>query len=136
MKTRHHFVVQWGDTDAAGIVFYPNFYKWMDESINDLFKQLDISLNRLFDVEKIAIPQLECFCQFRKPLRFEDPFIIENKLELLKEKTFKVSHTFILDGQVIAEGYSIRCWTDFSFVPKAIPIPDFIKEKIESYVPF
>lgn len=23
--------VHWGDTDAAGIVFYPNYYKWMDE---------------------------------------------------------------------------------------------------------
>ncbi len=136
MITRHNFIVEWGETDAAGIVFFPNFYKWMDESINDIFRQLDISLKDLFETERIAIPQLECFCKFIKPLRFNDEFIIENKLEFLSQskKTFKITHTFLLNGQVIAEGYSIKCWTDFSSVPRAISVPDFVREKIENFI--
>lgn len=131
MKTKHHFTVKWGDTDTAGIVYNPNFYKWMDESIHEIFEQLDISIRELFEVQKIGIPILEGFCEFRRPLRYNDSFIIENELEIIREKTFKVTHQFLFNGEVIAEGRSIRCWTDFSDIPKAIPIPTFIRERIE-----
>ena len=36
----YSFQVRWGDTDAAGIVYYPNFYKWMDEATHEYFKKL------------------------------------------------------------------------------------------------
>ena len=35
MIVDYSFKVRWGDTDAAGIVFYPNFYKWMDEATHE-----------------------------------------------------------------------------------------------------
>ena len=28
----YRFKIRFGDTDAAGIVFYPNYYRWMDEA--------------------------------------------------------------------------------------------------------
>ena len=30
MASDYRFKVRWGDTDPATIVFFPNFYRWMD----------------------------------------------------------------------------------------------------------
>lgn len=31
------FQIQWGDTDRAGIVYYPNYYKWFDLAGHNFF---------------------------------------------------------------------------------------------------
>jgi acyl-CoA thioester hydrolase len=37
MKKFHYiFKVEWGDTDAAGIVYSPNDYKWMDQATHSV----------------------------------------------------------------------------------------------------
>jgi acyl-CoA thioesterase FadM len=40
MGAAHRIVlpVEWGDTDAAGIVFYPNYYRWFDRAAHALLR--------------------------------------------------------------------------------------------------
>jgi acyl-CoA thioesterase FadM len=56
-KIECRFQVQWGDTDAAGIVFYRNFYKWMDEATHHFFAELGYPTAALFE-QKIGLPIL------------------------------------------------------------------------------
>ena len=35
--------VQWGDCDPYGIVFYPNFYKWMDRDQWSYFNKIKMN---------------------------------------------------------------------------------------------
>ena len=34
--------IQWGDCDPAGIVFYPNFFRWMDAATWHFFDAASI----------------------------------------------------------------------------------------------
>ena len=36
--------VEWGDCDPYGIVFYPNFYKWMDSSQWSYFNKIKLQI--------------------------------------------------------------------------------------------
>jgi 4-hydroxybenzoyl-CoA thioesterase len=134
MRTEYLFQVQWGDTDAAGIVFYPNFYKWMDEATHDYLKQIGYPSSKLFAELKIGVPLLEANCVFKKPLLFEDSVVIQSFVEELYNKVFKIKHVFIRGDQIVAEGYGVRAWTSFEGKPKAHPIPDDIRMTMLSHV--
>jgi 4-hydroxybenzoyl-CoA thioesterase len=122
--------VSWGDTDAAGIVFYPNFYKWMDKASHHFFSTLGCSTSQLFK-EKIGLPIIEAKCQFHSPLLFDDDVCIRSSIEELRDKAFKIQHQFLKEGIKVAEGYEIRIWAKFHGENlKAVPIPEEVRRKM------
>jgi 4-hydroxybenzoyl-CoA thioesterase len=130
MIVEYPFRVRWGDTDAAGIVFYPNFYKWMDEATHEFFAAIGLPTSILYVEQQIATPLLEANCQFKRPLLFEDDVIVRSTVVELHQKVFKISHRFFKDEQIVAEGYEIRAWTSFKEKPKAHSIPNEVREKM------
>jgi 4-hydroxybenzoyl-CoA thioesterase len=130
MTINYEFKVRWGDTDAAGIVFYPNFYKWMNEATHEFFAKIGLPISTLFEEERIGIPLLETHCEFKSPLLCEDVVIVRSVVVEIRNKVFKVSHQFYRGEQLIAEGYEVRAWTLFKDKPKAQPIPDDVRKKM------
>lgn len=130
MIVDYSFKVKWGDTDAAGIVFYPNFYKWMDEATHEFLAAIGYPTSSLYAEQQVSVPLLETHCQFKSPLSFEDHVTVRSKVEELHQKVFKISHTFFKEEKMVAEGYEVRAWTSFREKPKAIPIPNEVREKM------
>ncbi|WP_018924918.1 acyl-CoA thioesterase [Salsuginibacillus kocurii] len=121
--------VAWGDTDAAGIVFYPNFYKWMDHATHEFFEANEISTADLFFKENEAIPLLNTDCSFSSPALFKDQLRIDSAIVQLNEKTFTMKHSFWKGNEEIAEGTEKRIWITLNEgLPKAKPIPSPIFE--------
>jgi len=44
-----HYKIQWGDTDAAGIVFYPDYFRWFDLATHEFFGNLCWTVPRVLD---------------------------------------------------------------------------------------
>lgn len=123
--------VAWGDTDMAGFVFYPNFYRWMDRAAHECLASLGVDTRRLFEVERIGLPLLEAHCRFRAPLYFGDELIIETTVSEVAEKTFTLRHAFRRGGEIVAEGREVRAWVVFGEPkPKAVPIPAAVREAL------
>ena len=131
MQNEYKVRVRWGDTDAAGIVFYPNFYKWMDEATHEFFTAIGFPTSHLFRNEQIGIPLLETHCQFKSPLFFEDEISINTTIEIVKNKVFKATHIITRGEQHIAEGYEVRAWASLENGVKAVEIPEEIQQKIK-----
>lgn len=125
------YKVRFGDTDAAGIVYYPNFYKWMDTATHEILESKGFGIFEIINGEKISWPLLETHCQFHSPLVYRDVIEIHAQVTEIKNKIFKVSHTFKKGDITVAEGYELRAWASFSGdKPKAVPIPEDIKLKL------
>jgi len=73
-----------GQLTAAGIVFYPNFYKWMDQASHHFFAKIGFSSSKLMSEDKIGLPLLETSCKFHQPLVFEDQFVIKTSIDEIK----------------------------------------------------
>jgi 4-hydroxybenzoyl-CoA thioesterase len=130
MIVEYSFRVRWGDTDAAGIVFYPNFYKWMDEATHEFLAAIGLPSSTLYSEQQVSVPLLEANCQFKSPLFFEDDVIVRSSVVEMQRKVFKISHKFFKGEKMVAEGYEIRAWTSFKEKPKAYPIPSEVREKM------
>lgn len=129
----YRYKVTWGDTDAAGIVYYPNFYSWMNHATCELFEQIDCSTSALFYREKIGLPVLKTECEHYAPAYFHDEIEIQSTVEEVRNKVIKIRHRIYRDDTLLAEGCEVRAWTSFRDErPQAVPIPDFVKQKLSS----
>ncbi|MEX2105226.1 MAG: thioesterase family protein, partial [Bacilli bacterium] len=113
MESVWEFKVRFGETDAAGIVYYPNFYKWMDQASHEMFLGIGVSTSKLLKEQK-GIPLVEALCQFKNALHFDDWIKIVTTVVEVRNKVFKLQHTFYLGDTIAAEGYEIRVWIDSS----------------------
>lgn len=133
MNNEFTYIVHFGDTDAAGIVFYPNYYRWMDQATHNLFRANDLSIRSLQEEHNIITPLIEATCNFRQPLQYEDEVTLTSTIERVDNKVFYVTHRFTKNGTLIAEGKETRAWVQKleGAAPKAVEIPDNIKAKMK-----
>ena len=66
--------VMFGDCDPAGIVFFPNFSKWMDASSFNFFRQCGVPPWRelVKTTGSIGNPLLEIRTTFKRPATYGD----------------------------------------------------------------
>ncbi|OMP66010.1 acyl-CoA thioesterase [Domibacillus epiphyticus] len=128
MRNIHRIKVVFGDTDAAGIVFYPNFYRWMDQAAHELIGAALLPVSKLQSERHIILPLLETFCQFKSPLFFEDIVEVHSEVVGMNQKVLKIEHVFKKGDHTAAAGYEVRAWTSTeSGKPKAVPIPNDVR---------
>lgn len=116
--------INWGDTDKAGIVYYPNFFKWFDIAGHQFFRDCDLAPAYLEKEFGIIIPLLDARCTFEKPLLYDDVITIHTVVEEINNKTIKLGHEIKRGDTRVGHGYELRGWvkqTDDKI--KAVPIP-------------
>ncbi len=124
------FAVEWAHCDAAGIVFYPNFYMWFDQATERLFKANALGyadLEREFGVT--GMPLLETGATYHNACKLGDEIEMESWVDEWAGRTFRVVHRLShTDGRPALEGFERRVWvTPDADAPKgmrAIPIPE------------
>lgn len=120
-------LVNWGDTDKAGIVYYPNFFKWFDIAGHQFFRSCNLPPAKLEEERGIIVPLLDVQCTFEKALLYDDIISIHTKVTEVNRKTIKLSHVVYRDGIRVAHGYEIRGWVEQSVDRiKAVLIPEDI----------
>ena len=125
-------VVRFADTDAAGIMYFPNYAMFFDEGIIDAIRKTGIKWE---DREKhnFLMPVVEQKVNYHKPAAAGDQLRIYTVVEMLKEKAFRSQHlmTQCIDGSevVLATGYIVRVVVDFNTFKSKI-IPDLFRETL------
>ena len=121
-------LVNWGDTDKAGIVYYPNFFKWFDIAGHQFFRSCDLAPSKLEEERRIIVPLLDVQCTFEKSLLYDDLITIHSKVEEINRKTIKLRHVVYRDGIRVAHGYELRGWVQqFAEGIKAVVIPEDVR---------
>lgn len=112
MLTNVHMIkVEWGDCDPAGIVFYPNYYRWMDEATWRLFARAGLTWERFQeDYGAPGMPLVSTHADFRAPSFFNDGLGIESHVSDIGTKSLTVVHTFTRKGKTVVEGWEKRIW--------------------------
>lgn len=118
------FRVEWGETDTAGIIFYPNYYRWFDRGTHELFRAAKMPINELTR-EGFALPIVEGGCRFSVPLYYDDLVTLESVVSEVRGKIFRVEHTVRRGEIVTGVGFEVRAWVtkggDGKFSAVAIP---------------
>ena len=124
--------VQFGDCDPAGIVFFPNFSRWMDEASLAFFMACGVPPWRELVKTRgiIGTPLLEIHTKFMRPATYGETIHIHTCVEDWAAKTFRHRHVVKRGDTVLCEGTEVRAFCirdpDHPERIKAIPVPEDI----------
>lgn len=109
-QSHHEVRVQFGDCDPAGIVFYPNFLRWMDAASQAYFMQLGLPPWRDLERERgiVGTPLLEVHTRFVTSARYPDVLVIRTHVEAWHRKAFVHRHVLMRGDELVCEGDETR----------------------------
>jgi 4-hydroxybenzoyl-CoA thioesterase len=135
MSKTHIYTVKvhFGDCDPAGIVFFPNFSRWMDEASLEFFKACGVppwrELVRTRGI--IGTPLLEIHTRFLKTATYGETLEVHSTVEEWSRKTFRQRHVIRRGDIVLCEGTEVRAFVERDPENpariRAIPVPEDIK---------
>jgi len=131
--TLHHVDVQFGDCDPAGIVFFPNFSRWMDAASLAYFMQCGVPPWRELVKTRgiVGTPLLEINTKFIKSVTYGERITIHTHIEEWRDKVFIQMHKVMRGDELICEGREVRAFVkrdaDNPDRLRAIPVPEDIK---------
>lgn len=70
----HEFQVRvtYADTDKAGIIYYANYFKYLEQGRTELMRSLGVRYRDLEIQRKLFLPAVEANCQYLAPSRYDD----------------------------------------------------------------
>src|SRR6516225_3011134 len=87
------FIVGWGDCAPSGAVYYPNYFRWFDQSVWDLFDRAELPIPELEQKYGIVgLPLMNLSCSFRAPCRLRDHVNLETRIAAIEPKHFTIEH--------------------------------------------
>jgi acyl-CoA thioester hydrolase len=127
LRRRVHFY----ETDAAGIVHFSVFFRYMEEAEHALWREAGISIHP--PGGDIGFPRVATSFDFHRPLRFEQEFDVWMRIVAMTRKTIRYA-CVVMDGDTkIATGsLTIACVRNRPNEPMtAIEIPPEITTRLQ-----
>jgi acyl-CoA thioester hydrolase len=129
-------LVEFAETDMAGIVHYANFFHYMEEAEHRFFRSLGFSIWTQQVEPPVGWPRVHAECDYKSPLRFEDE--VEVHLIVAEKKAKSLTYRFRFRKlnanppvEVARGTVTTVCITHVNGKMSATPIPKAVAEKIE-----
>ena len=128
--------IQFGDCDPAGIVYYPNYFRFFDNATAALLSAAFAMHKRnwLEHFGIAGIPMVDTGARFIKPSRFGDVVDIRTEITELGRSSFSVKHTLLRDGEIAIEAYEKRVWVvrDEEGGIRSAPLPEDVRQLLSA----
>ena len=128
-KFKYMTRIYYEDTDAAGVVYYANYLKFLERARSEAIYSLGLSNKKLLDKEGIIIIVKSCNIEYKKPAKFEDEIEIISTINEVKNSSFKMR-------QLIKRKSDVISVADVTLVTinekgKPVRIPNLLKKLID-----
>ncbi len=122
-------VVDFGDCDPAGLVFYPNYHRWFDRATHTMFREVGWGFDRFQARGQVAWPLVEMGSRFTATAFVGDALEIHSSIVEWSAKSFRIAHRILRGDTLIVEGFEQRILGERSPEGRlrAVPMPDEVK---------
>ena len=135
--TRFEVDVRFGDCDPVGIVFFPNFLRWMDAASLSFFMQCGLPPWRELGKTRgiVGTPLLEINTRFVNAATYGETLSIATHVAEWRNKVIVQMHRVTRGDTLICEGKEVRAFVERDAADpdrlRAIPVPDDIRALCE-----
>jgi 4-hydroxybenzoyl-CoA thioesterase len=129
--TRREVLIEWGDCDPAGIVYFPRYFAFFDSCTAGHFAAAGMpkpELLRKYDI--VGFPVVDVRANFRRASSFGDLVTIETRIARWGSSSFDMEHRLLKNGELAIEGFEKRVWVarrNDSDALTAVAIPEEVK---------
>ena len=97
-------LVEFADTDMAGIVHFASFFRFMESAEHAFLRARGLSVVLDWEGVKIGFPRVSASCDFLKSVRFEDVLDVTVTVERVGRSSVTYAVEFAKDGEAVARG--------------------------------
>jgi 4-hydroxybenzoyl-CoA thioesterase len=135
LVSEKRILVEWGDCDPAGIVFYPRYLEWCDACTSALFASAGLPIATAFKkYGVVGVPMVDLKARFLKPSTYGDELVVRSTVLEFRKSSFVIRHEFFNRGDLGMEGIETRVWTGHDPGDpkrmKSYPLPAEIIERL------
>ena len=131
LRYTHEVIVNWGDSDPFGLVYFPRMMTWFNDAEHNMFRHQGYPVNKLITDYRTAFVMGEIHFRFIGPAAYGDEVISTLELKKMGNSTLhwhcKAVHA--TNDEVITEGNAIRIYAEIQDDGnlKSLRIPDEIR---------
>ena len=90
--------VYYEDTDAQGVVYYANYFRYMERARTEWLRSLGVDQSHLLNEERRMFVVTETRAEFVSPARFNDQVVVTARLANLNRATFDIEQNIYLNS--------------------------------------
>lgn len=99
--------VYYEDTDAQGLVYYANYFKFMERARTEWIRSLGVEQDDLMHNERRVFVVVDTKAEFIEPARFNDQLLVTASLVTLTRASFLIEQNIFrnsLEGTLLCRG--------------------------------
>ena len=126
----HKVKIYYEDTDAAGVVYYANYLKFLERARTEMINTFGLSNKKLLDKYGALIIVKSCNIEYKKPAQLEDKIQIFSSIVSSTKASFNMIQKIKKDKILILEAKTHLVTVDMNGKPIKIPevLEKFLKE--------
>ena len=96
--------VYYEDTDAAGMVYYANYLKFMERARTEWLRQLGFQQSRMVEVQGVAFVARSAAVDYLKPARLDDLLEIDTRVASVGRAQVVFDQRVLRGAEILAQG--------------------------------
>lgn len=116
----HRIRVRFAETDAMGIVHHSRYLLYLEETRVAYLRHLGHPYSEMRK-EGVDYAVLECFVQYRQPLRFDEEIDVHLSLSSATRTSFQMTYLVTVEESVRATGVTVHGCTTAAGRPTRLP---------------
>ena len=121
--------VYYEDTDAGGVVYYANYFKYAERARTEMMRSLGVESQKLMQDEKIALAVRHCEADFKKPARLDDLLTVSTRVLGIGGASLDAEQTIACDGtDLVKINLKLAC---MSLAGGPARMPDNVRATLE-----
>ena len=115
------FRVRYAETDQMGVVYYANYFVWMEIGRTDFCRQCGFSYRDLEIEEKAFIAVAEANCRYVASARYDEEIMVLTTLKRSSRRVLEFSYEIRNAKGLVAEGRTVHVVVGPDGRPKSLP---------------
>ena len=121
------------DTDAAGVIFFVNYFVFAHETYELFLEKIGYSLRRIIERESFLLPIVHAESDYHQMIRVEDKITIVLNVDKIGRTSFTLVYDYFLENQELVGGVkTVHVCVDKTTLKK-IPIPEDFQQALKKY---
>ena len=130
-KTRR--VIRLKDTDAAGVIFFVNYFVFAHDTYELFLEEIGYSLGRIIGQESFLLPIVRAESDYHQMLGLEDEITIVLNVNRIGSTSFTLVYDYFLENQeLVGSVKTVHVCVDKATLKKR-PIPEELRQALEQY---
>jgi acyl-CoA thioester hydrolase len=129
-------IVEFGDTDMAGIVHFAKFFHYMEAAEHAFLRSLGISVVMDWEGTPVGMPRVSASCDYVRPARFADELDVCVLVRRLGRSSVTYAFDVLRGEELLARGQitAVFCRHVPGSKLESLEIPEGVRAKLRPYL--